>query len=540
MSPALPIPADVLVNLQREAALELVKNREELPWPDRGALPPSRTPAPGMPPDLLPRSVAAYILSEAAGLGACIEFVAVPLVIAAGSLLGRSLTVRPRRRNRWTITPNLWGGSIGRPSAMKSPSGGAGLLPLRRIAAAALEEHLAAQAASKARADVLKARRDSILRQARKASDVDGMTRDVADLDAQIEAARLAGTRRRHIVNDCTVEALQNILSENPRGVLQTRDELAGFFSTLSKDGHEADKPFYLEAYEGGLSGGYESDRIARGNVRAPSPCLSIFGTIQPGRIARLVAGAIAGKDGADGFLQRFQLLVWPDEPGEGRGEDRPPDAEALATVVSIFKLIDAGDRTGAFGAEREDGSPDFLRFSPTAQNLFEDWLEEHFDSVRAAGDSPAFEEYLVKQRKTVPALALIFHALDVAAGLTPAGPISVGALDLAMNWVAFLRVHAEKLYAVELRQAETAAQALANRLVRRRVPDGLTINDIAERDWSGLDSPALLHGALDVLEPLGWIRREFQVTPGRTRTVVRIHPEFRDVLPPEEKEETE
>lgn len=529
MSPAaIPIPADVLVAFQREAALRIVENGEELPWPDLGTLPPPRTPAQSMPIDLLPRGVASYVTAEAAGLGACIEFVAVPLVVAAGSLLGRTLAVRPRRRNRWTITPNLWGALVGRPSAMKSPSGSAGLLPLRRLAAEALEEHQHARAASKARTDVLKAKRDSILRTAKKTSDIDGMTKEIAALDEQMEAARLVGVRRRHVVNDATVEALQNILSENPRGVLQVRDELAGFFASLSKDGHEADKPFYLEAYEGGLSGSYESDRIARGNVRAPSPCLSIFGTIQPGRLARLVAGAVAGRDGADGFLQRFQLIVWPDEPGEGRGEDREPDHAALDGIVTVFRSLDRANRVRFFGAEQEDGAPDFLRFCPTAQVMFDDWLEEHFDAVRAAADSPAFEEYLVKQRKTIPALALIFHALDVAAGVAPAGPISVGALDLAINWAAFLRIHGEKLYAVELRQAETAAHALAGRLLRRRVPDGLTISDLHERDWAGLDSSALVHGALDILEPLGWVRRDYQVTTGRTRTVVRIHPAFR------------
>ena len=159
---------------------------------------------------------------------------------------------------------------------------------------------------------------------------------------------------------------------------------------------------------------------------------------------------------------------------------------------------------------------------------MFDDWLEEHFDEARAAGDTPAFEEYLVKQRKTVPALALIFHAVNVAGGFARPGPVGADALDLAINWGAFLKIHAQKIYATELRQAETAAHAFAGRLLRSAVPDGLTVADIGERDWSGLADTALVHSALDILEPLGWVRRDYQTTAGRTRTVVRVHPDFR------------
>ena len=84
MSAAAPVPDDIL-QLQREAALAIVKSGEELPWPDRGALPPSRTPAPSMPPDLLPFAFRDWITDESERLGACIEFVAVPAVISAGS-----------------------------------------------------------------------------------------------------------------------------------------------------------------------------------------------------------------------------------------------------------------------------------------------------------------------------------------------------------------------------------------------------------------------------------------------------------------------
>lgn len=500
---------------------------EEEPWPARQALPPSRTPAPSMPPDLLPLAFRDWITDESERLGACIEFLAIPAAVAAGSLLGRSLSVRPKARNSWTVTPNLWGQSIARPSGMKTPSANAGLYPLRRLAAEEMDRCKQTRAKAKARLDVLAAQRAALLRAAKKTS-TDALAADVAALDARIEETRPSAARRRYIVNDCTVEALQVILAENPRGVFQYRDELNGFYGMLSRDGHEADVGYYLEAYEGGLSGAYESDRIARGNVRADGPCVSMFGTIQPGPIHRQVEGAVAGRDRATGWIQRFQLSVFPDEAGDGRGVDRAPNLKAREMAFRAFRVLDEADRLRDFGAQQEDGALDFLRLTPDAQGVFSEWLEEHHAAIRDVGNAPAFEEYLVKQRKTVPALALIFHTLDVAVGSGRPGPVSAGAIDLAVQWASFLRLHAEKLFSLELRQGETAAHALAARLVRRAVPDVLTVADLGERDWSGLGRPALVHAALDVLEPLGWVRREYQATPGRTRTVVRVHPDFR------------
>ena len=70
---------------------------------------------------------------------------------------------------------------------------------------------------------------------------------------------------RRHLVNDTTVEKLGEILNENPSGVLLYRDELSGFFRSLEQPGHEADRAFYLECWNG--DGAFTYDRIGRGTL---------------------------------------------------------------------------------------------------------------------------------------------------------------------------------------------------------------------------------------------------------------------------------
>ena len=58
-------------------------------------------------------------------------------------------------------------------------------------------------------------------------------------------------TCRRYIVNDTTVEKLGELLRDNPWGLLEFRDELTGWLRCLDKPGHEGDRAFYLESWNG-------------------------------------------------------------------------------------------------------------------------------------------------------------------------------------------------------------------------------------------------------------------------------------------------
>ena len=501
----------------------------EAPWIAPLPLPPLTEPVPILSTELLPDPLRDWLGDTAERLGVVPEFVATPALVMAGSLLGRNLTIRPKARDSWTEVPNLWGALVGRPSSMKTPSIGEAMRPTRLLAKEADASWRAATAIQNARAEVLaEKRRGALKRAAKDGADDSALSREVEDLDQKIEAARLAARRTRYVVNDATPEALHTILSENPRGIALVRDELAGFIAGLDREGHENERPFYLECWSGGTAGGYESDRIIRGNTAAPGPCVSIIGGIQPGRISRLVRGAVGQGDEADGFLQRFQLVVWPDDATPSPGVDRAPDRGALDRATAIFRVLDTR-RPEDFGATLEEGSLPFLRFDPDAQDLFDTWLSLHRDRTRGADleKCPAFEGHLTKYRKLTPALALIFHAVAVADG-APAGPVSAEALDLALNWTDFLELHARKLYHPELRGDASAAHALAEKIRAGAVVDGMSIKEITERDWSGLTRTGLVHAGIDLLEASGWVRRETEPTGGRNRVNVRINPLLR------------
>jgi putative DNA primase/helicase len=69
------------------------------------------------------------------------DFAAAAAIVVAGALLGRKVGVRPKRNDDWTVIPNLWGGLVGLPASMKTPTLNQVLRPVKRLAAEARERH---------------------------------------------------------------------------------------------------------------------------------------------------------------------------------------------------------------------------------------------------------------------------------------------------------------------------------------------------------------------------------------------------------------
>jgi hypothetical protein len=349
-------------------------------------------------------------------------------------------------------------------------------------------------------------------------------TTDLLTLTQQLSEATV--TERRYLTQDATTEKLGELLSENPRGMLLLRDELAGWLRTLERPGREGEREFYLEAWNG--TGGYTFDRIGRGTVHIDALTLSILGAIQPGKLARYLREAIDGGGGADGLLQRSQLVVWPDNVGEYVQVDRYPDGNARRRANAIFETLDALD-PAELGLDAQEGEIPALHFSDEAQALFDVWrgeLERRFRDGELAY-KPAFESHLSKYRSLMPSLALIFHLVAVADG-TASGPVSLEAAQLAAAWCDFLEAHALKLYAPEVSSHIKAAQLLARKIDDGVVKDGATVRSIYNAGWEGLDDRETVMSGLEVLAEHKWIRLEEKMTGGRPSQVVRLHPQLR------------
>ncbi len=71
---------------------------------------------------LLPPTLADFVLDEADRMPCSPDYIAAALIVCLGSVIGARCGIKPKRRDDWIVTPNLFGGIVGDPSSKKSPA----------------------------------------------------------------------------------------------------------------------------------------------------------------------------------------------------------------------------------------------------------------------------------------------------------------------------------------------------------------------------------------------------------------------------------
>ena len=505
-------------------------------WEDPAPLPDGLPPVGSFDPALLPNALRPWCEDIAERMQVPLDYVAVGAVAVAASLVGRKAGIRPKRYDDWLVVPNLWAGIVGPPSAMKSPALAEVVKPLDRLVAEAREAHEEVLADYETEAEIVEAEKAALKKAIEKAAASTVKTGDRSELDSLIERKRNMETpsepkERRYKTSDTTIEKLVEILRDNPFGILVQRDELTGWLKSLDKQGREVDRAFYLESWNG--TGSYTVDRIGRGTLHVQALCISILGGIQPGPLRSYVYGATKGGEGADGLLQRFQLLVWPDPlKGPWRNVDRYPDGEAKNRAYAVYKALDGLDPETCGAVAEHDGDIPAVGFSPEAQDLFDAWRDELEAKLRDREASEALVSHLAKYRSLMPSLALVFHLVGLANEVTGEtrweAPSSVGAASAARAaaWCEYLEGHALRIYASGENPALEGARALLTRIRKGDVKDGDTVRSIYRgREWLRLSTAEEVNAAASVLEDYGWLRIEKTGTGGRPTTLLRLHP---------------
>lgn len=477
-------------------------------WPDPQPLTVTLLPVPQLDRAMLPKVIADYVFSAAHRMQAAVEFVLVPLLVALGTAIGSACGIRPKQRDTWIEVPNLWGIKVGSPSTLKSPTTNEGLKPLRLLAYLADKAHQEALHEYQLR----QADRDmllSLLKTDKGCREL-GLTKDqarqkISELMRE-QRANPEPQLKRYSTSDATVEKIGELLSLNPRGLLMERDELYGFLKSFSKPGREGDRSFFLEGWSG--VGTHTVDRISRGTQVIHPFCLSIHGTIQPDRLAEYLFASIHDGDN-DGWLQRFQLAVFPDPLPDWKYVDEPPDSAVEERINRVFKVLSEAKPID-LGAKRdtEEEIP-YFRFSAPAQKLFVDWFSANQKAVVAI-DAPILAEHQMKYRKLVPALALMFHLIDVVENpkRRRSAGVSKEALQMAIGLSEFLFAHAKRIYGLVLNGQHPAVPALAGKLKAGELADGFSERDIYKAGWGQLTDPEAVSHACRELELDQWIRR--------------------------------
>ena len=92
-------------------------------WPDPREIKADLPPAPPLDAAaLLPKTLADFVLDEADRMPCAPDYIASALLVALGAVIGTKCAIKPKRRDDWIVTPNLYGGVVGDPSAKKTPA----------------------------------------------------------------------------------------------------------------------------------------------------------------------------------------------------------------------------------------------------------------------------------------------------------------------------------------------------------------------------------------------------------------------------------
>lgn len=456
---------------------------------------------------LLPDELRPFVVDVAERMPAPLDFVAAPLIVALGGVIGAQVAIRPKSKDSWMVVPNLWGGVVGEPSSKKSPSIDAAMKPLEKLTANERDKFSGNELLYESERIVyeakIKALEESIKVAVKNKKDPNTPAKELVEHKQQ--NAPISPVQRRFKTNDTTIEKLGELLRDNPSGMMVLRDELVGLLASWEKQGHEGDRSFFLESWNGSSS--YDTDRIIRGSINIPNLCISLFGGIQPDKLTRYLDQA-SNSLANDGMLQRFQVMVYPD-PRRWEWVDRIPNYNALENVCKIFKLLGSDQFDPLIlGAHPKDTNfkIPYFHFDEESQEIFIDW-STIFHKRLETEDNPIIQQHLAKYDKLFPALALIFHMVECALG-KERGSIKVSSVKKASYWCEYLESHARRCYGLLLDDGLRAAQALSEKLIEgKKITNGFTLRDIRRNQWRYLTTDVAIQSALDWLHDANWLK---------------------------------
>lgn len=456
---------------------------------------PKPPPVPALPIEILPDDLIPWVGDSADRARYSPDFAAVSAMVCLGSLIGRKIGIRLKQQDDWTEFANLWGAVIGPPSALKSPAMREAMRPFKALQVLADEQHEAERTAVLAQQEAWKLRREASKKIALKALSKDPSAQIEISTDSMPELE----PGRTYWTSNANSASLGVLLEQNPDGLLIERDELSPLLMSLEHEQNADLRGLLLSGWSGSES--YRFDRIGRGVTSLPKFALSVLGGIQPGPLARYVRSAFSGER-ADGLLQRFQLIVWPDAE-TFEYVDRLPDATARERAAELFDRVDTLDPL-SIGTPDCFGNPPTIRLSDEAQAIFREWFTHFMQSLRRAerAHNEPLQAHFGKYPGLVGKLSLILHLADEARSRE----VSATTITKALAWIDYLTPHAHRIYHATEHPETTAAELLLTRLKRGELPATFKAWEVSRKGWHGLSDREAVKRACRLLYEYNWL----------------------------------
>ncbi len=466
--------------------------------------------------DLLPKVLINWLRPASKVIGCPFDFLVLSAIVMIGSIIGSKLRVKPLVNSDWFVVPNLYGGCVGLPSSKKTPALDETRKPILALQAEARKVYVEQKQVFDVDAEFYQ---KDITALKKKSKTAEAYRNGLANLNKPAEVSL-----RRFEINDVTTPKLGEILSKNPNGFLQFRDELTGWMKSLEADYDLNARAFFLELWKGAIP--YSIARKGDGETEIQSGTLSIIGGIQPSKLLRYISEAYS-QDNADGLPQRF-LFAYPDA---NKRSTNPTESEYHAMrdgferVNAICKTLADYDFKGQVIAANGDHFH-LLKFDRAAQSIINEWrddIEAQAESLQVE-DEP-FSSYLYKLPKSCFAVALIFHCLEHINDAYFPDEISEATALKAIAYTEVLTSHAHRVFALGENQIFSLAQTLLGKIRKGDLHQAFTAREVSRKQWSGLKTPDTIRDVLALLIDYGYLLEQSTNGGGRPRVRYFYHP---------------
>jgi hypothetical protein len=406
----------------------------------------------------LPLTVRQFVREGAASLRCPIDYLGLAALAALSAAIGD--TRRIVIKKDWTEGAAIFGMIVGGPSSKKTPAMNLALRPVReRQMALKVEYERQKEEYEIALRDYEKAKKDS--------------PAEIRQPDKPVLG--------RTYADDTTVERLADILNENRRGLLITKDELSGWLGAMNQykqGGKGADRQFWLSVHTN------QPVTVDRKSLDEPiivgHPWVSVIGGIQPEVLPDF------GKDRGDGLIDRF-IPAYP-KPQIGRwSDDEISDhvrEEYASTLGRLYRLRHANDD--------EDPFPSKVPMTTEARSLF----VAEYNRLHEELESPGFPQRLCpawgKLEAYLARFALILAMTRVAelghqASIGVAENVTREDMAGAVKLLAYFKNHVRRVYTGLY--GDSPSDRLAADLREFLISEGGSWEGIASELYGALDS---------------------------------------------------
>lgn len=392
---------------------------------------------PPLPRNLLPRVIDDFAFGLSQHMGADPAGLAMAALTVCAAAIPDTIQVQVKRHDAsWCESARIWTMLVGPPSTKKSPIISAASGYLRKI-------------------DLMLVR--------------DWQTRWARwnTLDKVEKATTPEPVQTRKLIEDTTVEALQEALRGSTEGVLCLRDELSGWFGSMEKYGgggkaSSTDRAIWLQAFNGGS---YSINRIGRGTTVVPNLSVSLLGGVQPDAIRKLAADAVD-----DGLLQRmFPIVLRPATVGDD--VPMPPTQAVYDFTVMMLGGMRPGSRA--------------LQFDDDAQAVRRQLENRHNWLMTAEVLNPKLASHVGKLDGLWARLCVLWHAIEHANVSQPPGVITASTAGRVAEFMRiFLLPQATAFYGgiLGLSDDHERLKAVAAHVIAHRLTE-ITVRDVQRGD---------------------------------------------------------